>query len=167
MSVTHRIDELQKLSTSYRSQGLSIGLCHGCFDIVHLGHIHHLRQASSMVDRLFVSVTDDEFVNKGPERPIFPGRIRAELVASIRYCDHVVVNRAATAELMISTLRPDIFFKGADYRSNADPRMNAERLLVERNGGRVILTDDAVLDSTSRIARAIVSGSALTAPAER
>lgn len=167
MSITHRIDELQKLSTIYRSQGLSIGLCHGCFDIVHLGHIHHLRQARSTVDRLFVSVTDDKFVNKGPDRPIFPGHIRAEFVASIRYCDHVVVTHAATAEFMISTLRPDIFFKGADYRSSTDPRMNAERSLVERNGGRVILTDDAVLDSTSRIARVIVSSSALTAHAER
>jgi len=163
MALVNRINELHDLSISYRKNGLSIGLCHGCFDIVHLGHINHLRQASSMVDRLFVSITADEFVDKGPGRPIFASDVRAELIASIRYCDHAVVNHAATAEFVISMLRPDIFFKGADYRSSRDPRVDTERALVEDAGGRLILTDDAVMDSTSRIAQIIVSQSAVAA----
>jgi rfaE bifunctional protein nucleotidyltransferase chain/domain len=157
MAIVSRIKELGGLARSYRTDGLVVGLCHGCFDIVHHGHIHHLRQASSLVDRLFVSVTADQFVNKGPDRPIFADQTRAEFIASIRYCDHVIVNHSETAEFMISTLRPDVFFKGPDYRSSLDPRMNAERALVERNGGRVIITDDMVMDSTSRIAQIITS----------
>lgn len=157
MAILRRISELQGLARSYRANGLVVGLCHGCFDIVHFGHIHHLRQASSLVDRLFVSVTADEFVNKGPDRPIFADHIRAEFIASIRYCDHAIVNHSETAEVLISALQPNVFFKGADYRSGTDSRVNAERALVESNGGRVIHTDDAVMDSTSRIAQIIVS----------
>lgn len=155
MAILHRITELQLLARSYQADGLVVGLCHGCFDIVHLGHIHHLRQASSLVDCLIVSITADEFVNKGPNRPIFSDQVRAEFIASIRYCDHAIVSHSETAELIISNLRPNVFFKGADYRSSADPRVTAERALVESNGGRVILTDDMVMDSTSRIAQIV------------
>lgn len=157
MIVLNGSNELRTLAMAYRASGLTVGLCHGCFDIVHFGHIHHLRQASSLVDRLLVSITADEFIDKGPDRPIFSERIRAEIVASIRYCDHVIVNRSATAELIISAIQPDVFFKGADYRSGSDARVRAERVLVESAGGRLIFTDDAVMDSTSRIARAIMS----------
>ncbi|PMS38710.1 adenylyltransferase/cytidyltransferase family protein [Trinickia symbiotica] len=157
MTILCEIAELQALATSYRTEGLVVGLCHGCFDIVHLGHIHHLRQASSLVDRLFVSITADEFVKKGNGRPIFSDRVRAEFIASIRYCSHAIVNHSATAEPVISALRPDVFFKGADYSSSTDPRVKAERLLVHSNGGRVTCTDGLVMDSTSRIAQVIMS----------
>ncbi|WP_354682254.1 adenylyltransferase/cytidyltransferase family protein [Cupriavidus necator] len=157
MAILDGITELQAIAHGYRSGGLVIGLCHGCFDIVHVGHIHHLQQASTIVDRLFVSITADKYVNKGPDRPVFPGRSRAEFIASLRYCDHVIVNHAATAEPIISALQPDAFFKGADYRSSSDSRLQAERELVESNGGRVILTDDMVLDSTSRIVQLITA----------
>ena len=101
MCVLNDITELQDEAAYCRKKDLTIGLCHGCFDIVHLGHIYHLQRASTMVDRLFVSVTADPYVNKGADRPVFPDQKRAELLASIRYCDHVIVNHTATAELMI------------------------------------------------------------------
>ncbi|WP_206951863.1 adenylyltransferase/cytidyltransferase family protein [Trinickia acidisoli] len=157
MAILSGVIELLNAVRSCRADGLVLGLCHGCFDIVHVGHIHHLRQARSLVDRLFVSVTADEFVNKGPNRPIFTDAIRAEFISSIRYCDYAIVNHATTAENMISLLQPHVFFKGADYRSGNDSRVSAERRIVERNGGRMVLTDDSVMNSTSRIARIITS----------
>lgn len=160
MAVLRELGELRDLARGYRAARLVVGLCHGCFDIVHLGHIFHLRQARKQVDRLFVSLTDDAFVKKGPDRPIFPVHVRAEFIASIRYCDHALISHAPTAEPVISLLQPDVFFKGADYRSNADPRINVERAVVERCGGRLILTDDEVMDSTSRIARIILAAGA-------
>ncbi|CAN7646067.1 adenylyltransferase/cytidyltransferase family protein [Trinickia sp. LjRoot230] len=157
MAVIHQITEAQSLVKSYQSYDLVVGLCHGCFDIVHHGHIHHLRQANSLVDRLFVSITADEFINKGPDRPIFSALTRAELINAIRYCHHVIVSHSATAQHVISALRPNVFFKGHDYCSKADPRVTAERALIESIGGRMIITDNAVMDSTSRIAQALMS----------
>lgn len=157
MGVLNGFTELQDEATYCHEKGLIIGLCHGCFDIVHPGHIYHLQRASAMVDRLFVSVTADEYVNKGADRPIFPDQKRAELLASIRYCDHVIVNHAETAEFMIKTLRPSLYFKGADYSDEADTRLQAERGVVESVGGRMVLTDDKIFDSTSRIANVVMS----------
>ena len=48
-----------------------IVLCHGVFDLVHIGHIEHFQEAKNYADILIVSVTSDKFVNKGPGRPFF------------------------------------------------------------------------------------------------
>lgn len=50
MGVLNDITELQDEAAYCRKKDLTIGLCHGCFDIVHLGHIYHLQRASTMVD---------------------------------------------------------------------------------------------------------------------
>ncbi|MCW7547097.1 adenylyltransferase/cytidyltransferase family protein [Photorhabdus sp. APURE] len=159
MTVLNSVTELKALAESYRKDGLTIGLCHGCFDIVHIGHIHHLRQANLLVDRLFVSITADKYVNKGSERPIFSDYHRAKFMASIRYCHHVIVSDSPTAEHILSALRPHVFFKGADYGTSKDLRLNAERIFVESHGGRMAFTDGRVMDSTSRIANIIMSKS--------
>jgi rfaE bifunctional protein nucleotidyltransferase chain/domain len=157
MEVLNSIEELQSVARQCRINGFVVGLCHGCFDIVHPGHIYHLKQASTMVDRLFVSITADNFVNKGPDRPVFPDCKRAEFIASIRYCDHVIINNMPTAECVIKALRPDVYFKGADYSDGSDVRLEAERTLVESEGGRVVLTGNRIFDSTSRIAQLVMS----------
>jgi rfaE bifunctional protein nucleotidyltransferase chain/domain len=157
MGVLTSIAELHNAAMYYRANNLIVGLCHGCFDIVHPGHIYHLKRARTMVDRLFVSITADNFVNKGPDRPVFPDCKRAEFIAAIRYCDHVIVNNTPTAEYMIKSLRPDVYFKGADYSDISDVRLQAELTLVESAGGRMVLTDDTIFDSTSRIARLVMS----------
>ena len=46
-----------------------IGLCHGSFDIVHLGHLRHLIESKKKVDILVVSITSDAFIKKGQNQP--------------------------------------------------------------------------------------------------
>ena len=51
------LDQLLSLRQRAREQGKTIVHCHGCFDIVHPGHIHHLQFARSLGDVLVVSAT--------------------------------------------------------------------------------------------------------------
>ena len=44
----------------------TIGLSHGVFDVLHVGHIEHLKKAKEFCDVLVVSLTNDQYVNKGP-----------------------------------------------------------------------------------------------------
>ena len=37
-----------------------VGLCHGVFDLLHIGHIKHFEQAKKIVDVLVVSITSDK-----------------------------------------------------------------------------------------------------------
>ena len=59
-------------------------LCHGCFDVLHLGHIRHLQEAAALGDRLVVSITSDEHAaHKGPGRPHFGEQHRREQLLAL------------------------------------------------------------------------------------
>lgn len=131
-----------------------IGLCHGCFDVIHIGHIEHLWAARSDVDVLVVSVTADAFVAKAG-RPIFGEQARARVLVSVRPVDHVVITASDSAINLIDMLRPDVFFKGSDYR-NADvsfqhANFRREAKLVHSYGGIVTFTDEESFSSTRTI----------------
>ena len=72
-------------------------LCHGVFDVLHLGHIKHLIKAKSLGDVLVVSFTKDKFVDKGPNRPYFNLNQRMEAVAALTCVDFVTYNNLDSA----------------------------------------------------------------------
>lgn len=136
-----------------REAGRVVVQCHGCFDIVHPGHIRHLRHAAKQGDILLVSITADPLVNKGDGRPLFSQDLRAENLAALDCVDWVYINPDATAEGLLESVRPDVYIKGQEYEANNDPRFRAEREAVERHGGRVIFSSgDIVFSSTALIA---------------
>ena len=63
-----------------------IGLAHGCFDLLHYGHVAHLEAARALCDELVVCVTPDAFVNKGPNRPVFTAEQRANPPSGLAGC---------------------------------------------------------------------------------
>ena len=88
-------------------------LCNGCFDVLHHGHLEHLREARAMGDYLVVSLTEDAFVNKGEGRPINHWPERAEMLRELKCVDEVVPARNSCEA--IRSVRPTIFVKGIDY----------------------------------------------------
>jgi rfaE bifunctional protein nucleotidyltransferase chain/domain len=135
-----------------RADGLTLVQCHGCFDIVHPGHIRHLRQAKSSGDVLLVSITGDAEMRKGVGRPLIPEELRAENLAALDFVDYVFVERRATAAELLDEVQPDVFVKGREYEFNNDPRFQAERTAVERHGGRVVFSSgDVVFSSTALV----------------
>lgn len=119
----------------------------GCFDMLHKGHIHHLKEAKQKLklnspDKLFVLLTSDEFITKGPGRPVFSTQERAEILDSLKYVDGVIINHSDSALEAIEKLKPRIYFKGYDYANGKDEhgRLEKEKELVEKYNGRVIFT---------------------------
>lgn len=90
-------------------------MANGCFDLLHPGHVAHLREARAMGDYLIVSLTLDAHVGKGPHRPIYAWEKRALLLRELRCVDEVVPTENAVDA--IRKHRPDIFVKGCDYVS--------------------------------------------------
>jgi len=91
-----------------------IVMCNGCFDLLHIGHLWHLEQARTMGDILWVSITDDEHVRKGPGRPVYSQEHRLALIKALR-----VVDKAITVSGLIEALeiiRPHVLVKGIDYK---------------------------------------------------
>jgi rfaE bifunctional protein nucleotidyltransferase chain/domain len=147
-------EELKAELSKDQFQSLKVGLSHGVFDLVHPGHIQHFIAAKKQVDILIVSITADEFVNKGPGRPIFSEDIRLSTLAALEAVDYVTISRQKTAERIISILKPNFYFKGADYMDSADDptgKIEAERIVVEQFGGTIKFTDEFTSSSSKLI----------------
>src|SRR5258707_10865541 len=134
-----RIDDLARALSALQSQGKKIVHCHGVFDLLHIGHIKHLEAARGYGDMLVVTLTPDRFVNKGPHRPAFPERLRAEALASLSCVDLVAVNEWPTAVETIERLRPDFYVKGIVREAGKRDHTNAiqqEEDAVKSVGGK-------------------------------
>jgi cytidyltransferase-like protein len=120
--------------------------CHGCFDLLHIGHLRHFAAAKQAGDRLVVSVTSDAYVQKGPGRPAFPAHVRAEAVRAVRCVDDVVISDAPTAANAIRTIRPQVFAKGIDYAGGIHPE---EQAAIADVGAELLITTTEKWSSTA------------------
>ena len=129
-------------------------LCHGVFDLLHIGHIKHLKIAKDLGDILIVSLTTDKFVNKGPGRPVFNEKLRCEAIESLGFVDYVTLSNSSSAVEIIKKIKPNIYCKGDEYevRSNDVTRkINLEERAVKKNGGKIFFTNEETFSSSSII----------------
>ena len=148
------VEDIGETIAKPNRQGKTVVLAHGVFDLIHVGHLRHLKEAAELGDILVVTITEDEKVNKGPGRPVFSEQLRAEMLAALEIVDFVGINRHASAENIINTIQPDIYIKGPDYANEDDDitgKISVEQQAVEKNGGRVVFTDDITFSSSTLI----------------
>lgn len=93
---------------------MKVVLCHGTFDLIHYGHILLFKEARALGDQLVVTLTSDEFVAKGPGRPVFNEQQRLDWVKAIRYVDAAYLIHAKTGVQAIERIRPAFYVKGRD-----------------------------------------------------
>ena len=137
------VDVLVEKLSLHRMQGEKIVLCHGVFDLLHIGHIRHLKEAKKAGDILVVTITPDIYVNRGPHRPVFSEDLRAEAVCALDWVDYVAINRWPTAVETIKMFQPNFYVKGAN--SLESNKLSQETLALEEKavvsaGGELIFT---------------------------
>ncbi len=145
------LHELAGIVASLRQGGKIVVHCHGVFDLLHPGHIRHFEAAKRNGDVLVVTVTPDEFVAKGPGRPAFNQRLRAESLAALACVDYVAVNEWPTAVQTIKLLCPHVYVKGSDYQDRDNDLTQAIRLeeqAIREIGGRIEFTSEISFSST-------------------
>lgn len=124
-----------------------IVLCHGCFDILHYGHLLHLREARALGDWLVVSITADEyFPDKGAGRPVFNTTQREAMLRALRIVDDVIVCYERTGVFAINHVMPTYYVKGTDYCLS---HVNAEeRAACAQVGAKIIFTSSPKFSSS-------------------
>jgi D-beta-D-heptose 7-phosphate kinase/D-beta-D-heptose 1-phosphate adenosyltransferase len=129
------LDELKAVVANAKRQGKTVVFTNGCFDLLHRGHLHILREAKACGDILIVALNSDRSVKalKGPTRPVLPESDRTELIGALEMVDYVVVFDEPDPYTLIETLRPDVLAKGGDWTS--EKIIGSE--VVEQGGGRV------------------------------
>jgi len=143
--------ELLRVASDERRQSKSIAFANGVFDVLHVGHVRYLQEASRQADVLIVGVNSDESVRaiKGEGRPVTNEHERAELVAAIRGVSYVTIFRDSSPARLIAVLKPDVHCKGTDYTPDTVP----EREVVLAYGGRIAICGDAKEHSTTDLLR--------------
>lgn len=150
------LDDLAKKTQELKQKKSRIVLCHGVFDLLHIGHIRYFEQAKSFGDTLIVTLTPDQFVDKGPHRPAFPENLRAEAVASLDCVDFVAINKWETAEETLRLLLPDYYVKGSEFKHTSSDRtgkIGKELSIAKELGISFKYTEDIVFSSSNLINR--------------
>lgn len=133
--------------TNERQSGKSIAFANGVFDVLHVGHVRYLQDASKVADVLVVAVNGDDSVRmlKGEGRPLMPESERAELVAAIKGVSYVTIFHERSPAHLLQTLKPDFQCKGTDYTADSVP----EAEIVRAYGGKVVIAGDPKDHSTT------------------
>lgn len=151
-----KVIEFEDLAEKIRilkSNGKKIVLCHGCFDLMHIGHIKYFQAAREMGDVLVVTISPDIYIDKGPGRPVFNQDLRADAIAALECVDYVAINKWPTAEETLRMLRPDIYVKGQEFEQLEDKtgKIQKEYEIVKEIGAEIRFTHEIVFSSTALI----------------
>lgn len=155
-----KLEDLIKIREELRCKKKKVIFTNGCFDLLHSGHIHLIREAKKQGDVFIVAVNEDESIRKikGGSRPIFPLEERLEVLEAIGDIDYLVTFSEETPQRIIAALLPDVLVKGGDWK----PEDVVGKREVENAGGRVVIIPYLEGRSTSEIIdRVIYSGKSM------
>ena len=149
----YHLSELASILQQAKSDGNVVVTTHGCFDVLHLGHLRYLQAARQLGDLLVVAVNSDSSVRqlKGENRPLVPEEERAEMLAGLECVDYVVIFPEETPISLLSELKPNIHVKGGDYKLE----QLIERDVVKANGGKVVVGLNVPGKSTTNLIEVI------------
>ena len=144
------LDDLAVKVKKLKKKNKKIVLSHGCFDLMHPGHIKHFQSAKAMGDILIVTITPDAFVDKGQGRPVFNQNLRLDSIASLACVDYVAINQWKTAVETLTLLQPDIYVKGQEFKSKKDitGKLQKEIDVSKKLGIKLNFSEEIVYSST-------------------
>ncbi len=134
------LDDAAALARRYQTDGGTVVVANGAFDLLHVGHVRYLAAARELGDLLVVAVNSDVSVRagKGPRRPLIPEAERVELLSHLDCVDVMVLFDEPTVAEVLRAVRPDVHAKGTDYTAETVP----ERAVVAEWGGRTAICGD-------------------------
>lgn len=134
----YQLDTLYKKVLKLKSDGFSVGFTNGCFDLLHKGHLHIIKESKLLCDFLIVGLNSDDSIKKlkGLDRPKDPLITRLNKLEKLDDVDAIIVFEEYTPKKLIDKLIPNVLVKGSEY--------NVEEVFGEKvisNGGKIVLVD--------------------------
>lgn len=131
-----------------REKRRSIATVNGCFDLLHLGHLHLLIESKAQADTLLVALNSDEviFASKGSSRPIRNLSERLAQIAALGCVDHITYFQESTPLSLLESVRPDVHVNGSEYGIDC-----IESASLKKWGARLHLVDQVLSYSTTSL----------------
>jgi len=120
-------------------------------DIVHIGHLNHLRRAKKQGDYLIVGVLTDEATMEKKPKPIIPFEERLETISALKYVDKVVPQETYSPLENVKIFKPDVLMESSDHLEQPANEF------IKSYGGRVVLSPYYNLQSSTKIKDKIYS----------
>lgn len=146
------LEHLSQTTQLLKRQQRKIALCHGCFDLLHIGHLRHMKAAKALADVLLVTVTPDRFIKKGPGRPVFSEDLRVEMISALEIVNYVAINHWPSAVETLKLLQPHYFVKGSDYKQRSgeiNPNIYEEKQVCLAYNIDLVYTEELSFSSTA------------------
>ncbi len=147
------LEKLAEVVEEERKKGKTVALANGGFDLIHIGHIRYLRDASEVADVLIVALNSDSSLKtlKGDDRAIIDETGRVTIMSAFEFVDYVTVFSETTVDNVLLTLKPDFHCKGSDYTPETVP----ERHTVKSYGGKIAIVGGPKVQSTSTVVKSL------------
>jgi rfaE bifunctional protein nucleotidyltransferase chain/domain len=149
------VGKLLAIREQLKTEGKTVVLTNGHFDVLHVGHVDCLQRAKALGDVMIVGLNSDASTRllKGEKRPFVPQVKRAQLLAALQCVDYVIIFEERTAERLLATLKPEVYVKGGDWAIEDLPEAKA----VAEYGGRVEILPQVPSRSTMDIIETILT----------
>jgi len=127
-----------------------IVLAGGCFDILHFGHVQFLKQARLLGDTLMILLESDDHIRlKKKREPVHSQQERAEIVASLRFVDIIVlldgILQDINYEEIVHTIRPSVI-----AITDKDEHIVQKKKQAEQIGAELCVTGNIITKFSSR-----------------
>ncbi len=94
-----------------------VGYAYVVGDILHVGHILHLRNCRDLCDKLIVGVLTEEAAMEKKPMPAMPFDQRIALIKELRCVDAAVPQHEYVPYKNLIEIKPDILFECQDHES--------------------------------------------------
>lgn len=92
-----------------------IGYCYLVADILHKGHLQHIKNCKSMCDYLIAGILTDKATMEKKPRPIMGFRERVDIINELKSIDAVVAQERYSPIDNLHAIKPDILFECATH----------------------------------------------------
>ncbi len=91
----------------------------GVFDVLHLGHIHYLKESKSFGNYLIVVVASDYTAKKHGKNLIFNENERRDLISELKVVDKAIIGHSSDNIFQtVNEIKPDIITLGYNQKFN-------------------------------------------------
>lgn len=126
-----------------------------CGDILHKGHLLHLKNCKKMGDILIVGVLTDEAVMEKKDKPIISFEERLELVSSLGCVDVAIPQDEYAPWKNVRNIKPDILMESESHDEGV---LKGSREVVDSIGARMIIAPYYSSQSSTKIKNKIKEG---------
>jgi D-beta-D-heptose 7-phosphate kinase/D-beta-D-heptose 1-phosphate adenosyltransferase len=156
--IEYSYNAIRKEMEAWKKLGKRIVVTIGSWDMLHIGHVRYIIEASKYGDKLIVGVDSDSAVRsyKGPGRPIIPQTERIEMISYIWCVDLVTLitdvnDKGRWQYGLIKAVRPDVFIAVEDSYPESQRRQIRKYV-----GNLIVLPRQAERTSSTDIVQRVI-----------